>query len=336
MTDDAEMKTRKLQKVGGSTYTVSIPKRWALEHGLEAGDRIHLYTHRDGSLVVRSARKDGGDLTATSVEVERTSPEAVEQALKATYAAGLEEIELVAAGAFSPGQRRAAGSLAKTLVGTQVVTVSEDRIAVRNALDPSNVSIQQSLIQLQFVALSMHRTATAAVSAGAADRVTAREGEADRLCEMVTRHFNRSLTNFEELNRLGVGRRKLFERYLTARQLRRVARHAIEIARVAERIDDAVCDETAADIESVADAVREVVEVATDAVLDGETTTAHEALERHEPTVESIETIDRALFERAPDDAYYLSRVVDSLARTAESGEAIARIAVQSAVRDEK
>ena len=47
------METRKIQQVGGGTYTVSIPAQWAKEHDIEATSTAYLYTYRDGSLVVR-------------------------------------------------------------------------------------------------------------------------------------------------------------------------------------------------------------------------------------------------------------------------------------------
>lgn len=332
---DAAVQTRKLQKVGGSTYTVSVPKEWAREQDLEAGARIHLYAHGDGSLVVRSSERDGGDLASARIRIDGNRPEPVERTVKAAYAAGFEEIALVPATEFTRTQRRTASSLSRTLVGTEVVEATRDRIAVRNLLDSSDVSVRQSLLQLQFCALAMHRAATAAVATGASpEGVAARADEADRLFGMITRHFNRSLTDFAELDRLGVDRTTLFEYYLTARQLGRVADDAVEIGRVADRLGDAVPEETVAEIEPLADDARRVVEDASDAVLDGGGRAPHSVLDLRDETVADVRAVDRALFERAPDDAYRLTRVLDGLATTAESGGRIGEIAVQSAVRN--
>ena len=339
---DPEMQTRKLQKVGGSTYTVSIPKRWARDHGLDAGDEVHLYGHGDGSLVVRGSETDGGRLDGVRIAVECEGGEAVERALRAAYASGFEEIELVAEDGFSDDQRRTASSLAKTLVGTEVVEESDDRLAVRNLLDPDDVSVRQSLIQLEFVALSMHRSATAAATERAnADHVPGRDDEADRLCAMITRHFRRSLTDFGELDRLGLDRTELVEFRLAARQLERVADHAVDIARTARALDSPNESETPDelaplrdDLESVADASRRVVDEATDALLDGDAAeTAHGALDLRDEAVADGEALNRALFERASDDAYRLTTVADSLVRTAECGGNVAEVAVQSAIR---
>ena len=46
------METRKVQLSGGTTYTVSLPKSWAQEHGIDAGSTLSLYPNRDGSLLI--------------------------------------------------------------------------------------------------------------------------------------------------------------------------------------------------------------------------------------------------------------------------------------------
>ena len=39
---DTSSEVRKIQLTGGSTYTVSLPKKWIIEHGLEAKDEIRI------------------------------------------------------------------------------------------------------------------------------------------------------------------------------------------------------------------------------------------------------------------------------------------------------
>jgi len=44
------MESRKLQKVGYSTLSISLPSNWAKEKGLKRGDTIFLVPEKDGSL----------------------------------------------------------------------------------------------------------------------------------------------------------------------------------------------------------------------------------------------------------------------------------------------
>ncbi len=45
------METRKVQVTGGSTYTVSLPKTWATDNGVEAGSVVEFYPESDSLLL---------------------------------------------------------------------------------------------------------------------------------------------------------------------------------------------------------------------------------------------------------------------------------------------
>ena len=342
------METRKLQKVGGSTYSVSLPKEWATDHHLEAGMPIHLYPHTDGSLVVRSAAQDGEPLGATTITLPSADTDAVERTLRAAYVVGYDAVTLVApeGAELTADERRIARRLVRTMVGLSVVEETPDRIVVENLLDAAEVSIRQSVIQLRFTALSMHRAAVERVACdvddgvaqhapdeAVADPLDERDDEADRLFEMLTRHANRSLVDFEEVDALDVRRSELFDALVVARQLERVADHAVRIGSLADRMDAAVDDGPLAELRPLADAARGVVETATTAALDGSVELALEALDQRNRVVDDALALDRTLFERAPPDAYALSRVLASLDRTAECGGNVARVALRASVR---
>ena len=46
------MESRKIQKTGGSTLIVSLPKKWAQNANLEAGSEIRLLEQVDGTLLL--------------------------------------------------------------------------------------------------------------------------------------------------------------------------------------------------------------------------------------------------------------------------------------------
>ena len=341
------METRKLQRVGGGTYTVSIPKGWAVEHGLEAGSEIHLYAHADGSIVVRSAEKDGGELG--SIEVAVDGPGQVARALRAAHAVGYQSVTLRPAGyrgSFTDEQRRAARRTKRHLVGTEIVVESADEVVLRNLLDAADVSVRQSVVQLQYVALSAHRSATGAFLDGEPadrDRLGERAEEADRLAEMVTRHLGRSLISMEEVDRLGVDRPALFDYYATARELARVADLAVSIGRAGGDLAGSFPADVAADVEEAATAARQTVEDAATAVIEGVGVDgANETLARYDEARLGVDAVDHALFDGAdpafdgsPAEARALTRALDDLARTAEHGGALAEVALRAATRKE-
>ncbi|MFB6139701.1 MAG: AbrB/MazE/SpoVT family DNA-binding domain-containing protein [Halosimplex sp.] len=336
------METRKLQQVGGGTYTVSIPKAWADEHRLEAGMELCLYTHRDGSIVLRAAERDGEALDAVTVEVPGEDPTLVERAIRSAHTAGFESVTLRPDGSFTRAQREAARSTVAGLVGTDLVVERDEEITVEHLLDATTVSVRQSVVRLQFTARSLHREAVEAFLAGdadAADRLVERGDEAARVARMVTRQFTRSLVSLGEVDRLGVPRPELFRYYVIARALGRVADQGVAIARLARRLEGPLPERVEAALGDASERALGAVDDATTAALeDAGAQRVDAVLGDHAAAVAAVEDADRALFDEWATEldgptALAVGRALDRLGATADAGESVARVALRAAIR---
>jgi phosphate uptake regulator len=338
------METRKVQQVGGGTYTVSIPISWAEEHGIKAGETAYLYTHRDGSLVVRWGEREENALGAVAVDLAEfgadgsrgstgSAATVATRTLDAAYAAGFDRITLHTE---DDAQREAITDRARTLVGVGVAEQTDAHVSVKWLLEAGSLSIEQSVRQLRFVAASMFDAAMATFTGATAEAgyITDRAEETDRLGRLIERRFTRALMLFEELDRLDATRPQLFAGYRTARELERVATEAAAIARAVERLEPAASTALADEIRTAGEATREAVETATDAVTDGGSpATAQRASERATAATEHARALQRTVAEEQPTDAVLLTRVLDSVRRTARGAETLGGIALQRSVR---
>ena len=329
------METRKIQQVGGGTYTVSIPVHWANEHDIEAGNTAYLYTHRDGSLVVRWDEKEHSELATTDIELDDAAPEVAERMLIAAYSAGFKQIQLRNPEGVTSAQRRAIDTCTRSLTGVEITEESTHHVTVQGLLDASDVSIRQSTVQLKFITLSMYEAALDffAGETTESEHIITRDDEADRIFRLITRHFNRSLLDLAELDQLGITRPQLFEYYATARQFERIADHAVKIARCVQRTEYTVSEDLLTESRAIGDDARQVVAEAATAIIDGESTEmAHSALDDCDHVIQEASRLDRTLSDRAPGEAYILTRVLDSVIRTAQYGGNIAELALRASL----
>ena len=336
------METRKLQEVGGGTFTVSIPKEWATTHGFEVGMELQLYTHRDGSILVRTAKADIDRLNEATVDVGGSGPEAVTHAVRTAHAVGFETITLRPTGSFSDAERRAVRSTVRDLVGTNIIAESATEITVRHLLDTSSVSVRQSIVQLQYVTVPLLRDA-AETFVDAADthaRIRERADEARRSAEMVTRHFSRSLVSHAELDALGVSRPEMFAYYAIADHLESVTDQAVRIASTGEKLSEPPSDAAAADVCAAADNVARAVEDAVTAVLNDDGTKIREMRDRCDTAAEGIEALERRLYDgeasNSVQEAVALSTVLAHLRETIGCGRRMADTAARAVIRAEK
>lgn len=330
------METRKIQLTGGSTFTVSLPKRWANEHGLERGTRIHLYPHSDGSLLIRPHPIETSE-RERRVSVEQRTETEIVYTVQALYAAGFDAFTLTVTDGFEMAQRNAITMAASNLVGLEIVAESDTAITLQSLLNTADVSIRQTVIQLQRITLAMHERAVTAVVEADEDlaaRVRDRDDEVDRLFGMVSRHYQRALVDLQEIDQLGLDRPTIAEYYTTARQLERVADHAEKIATLVPRLDAPPAD-FLDEIETSAREAREIVEEASNVLLGGaDAESAYRALSECDSLGTELDQLDRHLYDSNTPDQYLLGFLLNSVRRTADYGGNIAETMIQAAARN--
>ncbi|WP_226042892.1 phosphate uptake regulator PhoU [Natrinema sp. DC36] len=314
---------------------MSIPGEWAAENDIEAGNTVYLYTHLDGSLVVRRREKEQSELADIEAKLDNHDTSAMRRTFHAAYTAGFDRITLQASDQLTKDQQRAITAGARELTGVEIVEQTETSITAQVLLSSRDISVRQSLLRLRSIALSMHEAAMAAF-AGETDEVEhifQRDDEAGRVFQLIMRHFNRSLQDFEDLDQLDITRPQLFRYFFIAQQLERVADHAAKIADLVIQMETPIEDELLAEVVALGEDARQVVHSASDAVINTSSTeSAHSALNLRDRVIERATDIDHALLDQTPDEAYIITQILDSLKRTAKCGGNIAEVALQNSI----
>lgn len=331
------MKERKIQLTGGSTYTVSLPKEWANDLDVGTGDTVRLYPH-DTQLVIEPVLANDGSKEA-SVTVDGYSEKELRRIVLAYYTSGFTTITLTEPTGFDHS-RRVVAETARKLIGLEIVDSTETRITLQNLLSSETLSVEQSTRQMKQVALSMHEGATAALlelDTERAAHVVERDDQVDRLYAMTVRHFQRSLERPMSTDELELGRVELFEYQTTARQFERIADHAVKIAELVTQFESPLPPEFADPVDRIATTARDIVEQAATTIIDdGETETAHDALDRRDELSAEINDLERDLHERDVPESHLIALTLDSLTRTAEYAGNIAETSLNTAARTEQ
>jgi phosphate uptake regulator len=333
------METRKVQLSGGTTYTISLPKSWAQEHGIDAQSLVALHPNGDGSLILDAAGEQESEDRSAVVDVSTTSEAALAEQITALYQVGFDSVVLRDRTGHPDDRRLIVEDAIGRLSGFELFEASETQIRLVNLIDADNIDVRKSALRLKLVMLSMHRDAITSIvenDADLAQRVSDRDNEADKLFAMITRHFRRSLTDLHEVKKLQYSRDSLFEYYYVCRQFERVSDHAEKMASFVRDTERPIPDDLAAHLETFGELARSIVDTAADVVLaDTEVETAYDALERRDELLAEIDTVDRELYHHAePEAAYTTGVLLDSLKRTAQYGANVAEIAIQKRSRE--
>ncbi|MCU4974792.1 phosphate uptake regulator PhoU [Halobacteria archaeon AArc-m2/3/4] len=327
------METRKVQVTGGSTYTVSLPKSWATDNEVSAGTTVEFYPEDDALLLTPQSEthRQRGTLDVTDLEGERLT-----RAVMTMYVSGFDIISLEA-GRISTDQRRAIRSATQGLVGVEVLEETTDSVVIQDLLDSSELSIVNAVTRMRLIASSMLEDAVRALVENDDDialDVIERDDDVDRLWLVVSRIFRATLRSPRAAEELGVPREDCFDYHSSARQLERVADHAVKISKLALKLDEVPEDVADALVELHDDAF-DVLEKSMDALFADDSADAnelgHAAREEILEIDEHTRTIDEMLRDLDPVQAQSLGLIVDSLSRSADYGGNIAETALQKA-----
>ncbi|QRV13526.1 phosphate signaling complex PhoU family protein [Haloterrigena salifodinae] len=327
------METRKVQVTGGSTYTVSLPKTWATENDISSGATVEIYSEDDTLLVTpqREADHQEGTLDVSTLEDEQ-----LVRAVLTMYVSGFDVIRLES-GRITTDQRRAIRSAVQGLVGVEVVEEGTESVVIQDLLDSSELSIVNAVTRMRLIATSMLEDAVTALVENdddIAQDVIERDDDVDRLFLVVSRIFRATLRSPRAAEGLGVSREDCFDFHSSARQLERVADHAVKISQIAKKLDEIPERVAEALLEVHAD-VETILEKSMDALFaedtDEATDLGHDALASVRDIDEHTRRIDDMLRELEPVQAQSLGLIVDSLSRSADYGGNIAETALQKA-----
>lgn len=224
------MHNRKVQQVGGGTYTVSLPKAWAEAVGVTAGSTVTLRAHVDDTLQVQPTNHEAD--TRHHVTLSRADRQvAIEDALRSAYVVGADRVTLRATDSFADEQRRTIEAATRELAGATVHEETRHAVTVHILLASADVSLRQSLRQLAFLACAMHRSVrTWLAGDGDLADATSLGAQTARLDALIERCVSRGVASLDEMDALGLTRPELVEFQSTARELARFADCAGAIA----------------------------------------------------------------------------------------------------------
>jgi phosphate uptake regulator len=235
-----EGETRRLQVTGGSTYIVSLPKKWVTKNQLKKGSSLLISEEEDGSLSVSSQSRLKGDETRDEALIKvsaNDNPHTIVRKTVAAYLVGYNMIHVKTQNReqMTSRQRNTAKEFARRLlVGTEIVTDTPTELMLQVLLSYPELSIQSALRRMSIITSSMHKDAIAALrdlDSQLAKSVVATDDEVDRFNLYVVRQLKMAIQNPRIIREIGLKNAKDCLGYrLVTKSVERAADHAASIA----------------------------------------------------------------------------------------------------------
>ncbi len=332
------METRKLQKTGGSTYTLSLPKRWVLASNLHAGDAVFVDGLADGGLVLRP--------TPASVPATRTKVlEAAEgeprdhllRKLIGAYVSGYEGIDVRFKPATGPLVRRVAREFTRMVIGPEVLEETRTSLVIQDLSNPAEMNAEKTLRRMYMTARAMHEDALEVLrtrDATLARDVEQRDEDVDRLYWMVAKQY--SIAHLAGPTTAADWRETGIHNYrLVAKLLERIADHAERIATSGAAFGGDLEPRLLKDLQAASRAALEILDAAFRALMARDVDLANEAVDRAEALQKLADGLTHRVGTHKGEELLALGSIVESIRRTGGYATDIAEIAINHMMSQE-
>lgn len=325
------MEVRKVQITGGSTFMVTLPKGWAEKVGLRPGSPLRLAPRGEALILIPEGRAMP---TKAILELGDRAGEALAREIIALYIAGFDIIE-VRGERIGPDQRRVIREVTRALIGPEIVEESTASVVIHNLLDLEEVSAERTFERIYLISKAMLTDALRALlehDLELARDVIGRDSEVDRLFLMLSRQLRIALQNI-----LKGDQPRLFDHHAAAKQLERIADHAVKIARVALEAEAAVLQGLREALQRAGSKVLSLLDGATEAFLRLDLEGANRVIDQAEEVQDLLLEVARPFWElelggaERARAAQALGIIGDSLSRVSDYAANIAEVALNAA-----
>jgi phosphate uptake regulator len=337
-----EGEMRRLQVTGGSTYIVSLPKKWVTKNQLKKGSSLLISEEEDGSLSVSSQSGLKGEEARDEALIKVSSndnPHTIVRKAVAAYLVGYNMIHVKTQDSqqMTSRQRNTAKDFARRLlIGTEIVTDTPTELILQVLLSYPELSIQSALRRMSIITSSMHKDAIAALKdldSQLAKSVVATDDEVDRFNLYVVRQLKMAIQNPRIIKEIGLknGRDCLGYRLVT-KSVERAADHAASIAENVLFLKKPMDEEILRNLEEMSNLAISMFETAIESLFRLDFNLAESVIQK---TKDVNFTMKEALLSSkkiGTEEIANVRLVIESLRRTAEYASDIAEIVLNMTV----
>jgi len=185
------MEPRKIQKVGYSTLSVSIPMNWAKKAGIKKGDVVFISEENDGALRITPEPTKTEDQSIYVVNVDNCdNTKVLARVIVGNYVLGRNLIKVESERRLMREQIESIREVTQKLLGIGIIEESDRHLLLQCSIDPKNFPIDTVVRRLYVITSIMFKEGMDALidrDMELAKDALAREHEADTIFWLLTR-----------------------------------------------------------------------------------------------------------------------------------------------------
>jgi phosphate uptake regulator len=328
------MEARKVYVSGGSTYVISLPKKWVKKTNLKPGDSLVVTEHGDSLLIETSVIEKESQTKEIKIS-QITSSEALERILIAFYLVGYDTIKIKLDRKDHLAYRESIRKILDYLIGVELVEDTNEAMTLEIMLDYKRMSTMQILQRMFSINRSMlldFGKALKTMDIGLAKDIIVREKEIDRLYFLVVRQLKSAVEYQQVAEKLGIeNQRDCLGYRIVVKALERIADHIENIAKSYIKLSDIQKDAPLNDFIKLNNSIIVIFEKSVDALFTRNHVLAEKIFQELKEINEFHSAISNELLQSKDkniESAILQKTMLDSFGRIGSYSGDIAEIAI--------
>lgn len=225
------MEVRKIQKTGGSTLVVSLPKIWCQNFNLKVGSKVSLNYSERGAIILEPFEKSK-DNTSSTVELKSTDNlDNDMRILISKYIQGAKKITIKSRSKSSLDY--IINKFLELTIGFEVIEENENEAILEDIISLPTLTFEKALKRMDTLVRSIVRESISEQKISK-EYVAKKENEVDKFNIYIQRLFNQSLKDYSVLQLNKISTEEALAFLLVSRILERIADHGVRIYYIAE------------------------------------------------------------------------------------------------------
>lgn len=202
--------TRRVQRTGSSSLSITLPKAWTDSMNLETGDTLRFRDLGAGRLEISPANADvPSDRRQKLLRIDATGapPKLLARLLIGAYITGQDQIVVTARAGLTPDQRQEVRRTVSHVLGMTVVEEESGGVEVQNFVDPGRYQfhrLMSQVVRMLRTELETCRDVLAGGGRSALQQLLPMEDEIDRFYLLMVRQLLLSSDDFQVARDIGV------------------------------------------------------------------------------------------------------------------------------------
>ena len=199
--------SRRVQKVGYNSLSISIPKQYVKDMNLKQGDSLLFREDSDGTLRLIPATRAREETKATVRAEQAGSPEMLARLIVGAYALGYDTIEVSGREPLDQTVTKRVLDTVKKLRGMEVVESDVRHVVAQSFIDPTKFPVDSLIKRLQMLVSGSLERVTESLDqnqTGGLDGVGSVKEEIDELYWLILRQLLVALNRRELASEIGI------------------------------------------------------------------------------------------------------------------------------------